>query len=176
MEMNRTSWLILAIATFFLGLITFYFYLANPFPPPPVATSPTINDSEISEPNTPSGWSEINRGEISVKTPFTNIGSYKGKILIQMWGKASPDSTQPPFSPLGWKGRQAPSTFILPGGALFGSVLKASDKISPVGIYNDFNFPVATPVSLGANEEQGENDKWYQDNRGSWNYKVSVPK
>ena len=85
MEMNRTSWLILAIATLFLGLITLYFKLANPLTP--VSTSPTTTESVTGEPNTPSGWRVISRGQINVKDRFADAGSYSGRVLIQVWGK-----------------------------------------------------------------------------------------
>ena len=140
-------------------------------------TTTVVTTPENGEPTTPEGWKEVARSEVNVKKPFTEIGSFSGKILVQMWGKAIIDSTQAPLSPKGEiKNKRADYSFPLPNAALFCSILRANGKIMYVGEENDFTFSEKTAVSLGVNDDQ-PNDRGlgFSDNSGVWYYKISVP-
>lgn len=135
----------------------------------------TSSVSADSEPETPAGWKEVARGQINVKNEFSDIGSSSGKTLIQVWGKATIDSTQNPFTPKGWMGKWAPDFYPLPGAPLFGAILQANGKLLYVGSSNEFDFPANTNLALGPNDEQGKDGLGFQDNVGVWNYKRCVP-
>lgn len=138
-----------------------------------IGNSPETGDSE---PDTPDGWKEVARGKIDVRNQFSDIAVVSGKTLVQMWGKATIDSTQSPFGPQGWVGGpRAADYFPLPNGPLFGTVMKASDKTYFVGNSKEFDFPANTSLQLGPNDSPSGDGLGLQDNNGYWYYKISVP-
>jgi hypothetical protein len=165
--------LLVAILIVGLALVAIGLYSISQ---PTKQTSSTELEVGTVEPKTPAGYREVARGTINVKNQFTEIGSYKGKILIQVWGKATIDSTQEPFTPRGWIGKRALNKFPLPNGPLFGAILKADEQILFVGDSNEFDFPQTTALSLGPNDETDlQNGLGFTDNKGTWKYKVSTP-
>lgn len=166
----------LLVAILIVGLVLVAIGLYSISQPTSKLTNNNSTESELVEPKTPDGYKEVARGEINVKNPFTDIGSFQGKILIQVWGKATIDSTQSPFTPRGWIGKRAANNFPLPNGPLFGAILKADDEILVVGDSNEFDFPQTTALSLGPNDEtELQNGLGFKDNKGTWKYKVSIP-
>jgi hypothetical protein len=122
-------------------------------------------------PNNTSGALSV--GSIPVSKPFTDVGTYSGRIIIVMSGKAKLDSTREDFSPEGWiAGGGAPGFFALPGAKMFSSIARVGGKIVPVGNSIQLDLSVPTRIELGPNEEPGKDGLGYKDNGGTWSYEV----
>lgn len=132
----------------------------------------TTNSDSFEVPN---GWKLVSSGEIPVNKPFTSIGTYKGKILILVSGKARIDSTMEEMSPDGLKGQSAASFFSMPGAPLYSAIGKINGRKVFVGRKQELNLSTSTTVQLGPNDEPGTNGMGYNDNGGSWSYKICKP-
>ncbi len=141
-----------------------------------VAVSDGSSSSSVGEePETPAGWKEIGRGEVDVSKQFTDIGSHSGKVLIQLWGKATIDSTGPQNGPQGQAGTKSHSHYPVPGAPFFSAILKAGEQKTFLGSNAEFNFSQPTQLSIGPNDDGGETGSGFADNNGFWKYKISVP-
>jgi hypothetical protein len=126
-------------------------------------------------PEVPEGWKAVSTGQVDVKEQSTSVGQVSGKVLIQIWGSAVIDSTHGSSGPDGWIGKRAPEFFPLPDANLFAAIAYADGKVLLVGSSKEFNFPAGTNLSLGPNDEAGQDGLGFKDNSGSWQYRICVP-
>ena len=112
-------------------------------------------------------------GAISVTRPFTDVGTYTGKITIRMGGIAKLDSTRENFGPRGWtSGPPAPNFFALSGVPMFSALVKVGNNIQYVGDSITLDLSSPTRIELGPNEEPGQDGLGFKDNGGVWTYEI----
>lgn len=156
--MNRNLWLVLSVTALSLGLVLLYFALAPANP--------------LSEPPTPSNCKELKRGEMMVKIPTNYIGTYKGDIIIQIWGLATINNRLEPMTPKGLANSVADDVYPLRGVNMYAAVLFKGGKVYLVGDSNDFYAIPIENLFLGTNESHRSDDLEFADNQGVWYWKV----
>jgi hypothetical protein len=146
----------------------------NEPPPSPPPTPPAPSGLQAGEAKTPDGWKEVNRGLVPVNEKWTAVGSFKGRVLVIMWGKPTLSPKQGQMSPDGIDEITGPE-YPLPGTRAFCSLAKINGQIVKVGSYKELYFSSDTLLYLGPNDEPGKSGMGFSDNSGSWSYKICVP-
>jgi hypothetical protein len=171
-NVNRRWLLVFCLAL--VGAIVALYFAFKPVPVETVKVATPVPQG-TTEPPTPDGWKELLRGEINVKNPYKDLGVRSGKILIQMWGCAVIDSKKPCLTPEG-DGADAGAGYPYKG-LRYGSILRINGlRIYPIGLSNDFELWGNESIEIGVNDALAVNGLGFEDNKGTWYYKLCVPK
>lgn len=162
---------ILAIGFAFLGVLAIVLFSSFS---KRAKTDPTNADSNRPLLGT-SNPQVVAQGIIDVTKPWTSAGTFKGRIVVIVDGKAILHPAEGPVGPEG-DGKPADNTFPLPGESAFCAVAKFRGHVEKVGAYKELFFDSPTELFLGPNDEFGQqHGPGFSDNSGSWSYKILSP-
>jgi len=115
---------------------------------------------------------KVAEGTIPVGQPWTFVGRFKGRVIVQVEGQAVLNPATGFVGPEG-EGIPAPDSFTLPRASSFCALAKYDGHIEKVGAYRELFFASETDLLLGPNDEIAhKNGNGFADNRGAWSYNV----
>lgn len=116
-------------------------------------------------------WQEVKSGRIPAAQQWTDIGTFEGKIKIQVSGAAVFDPRMSEIRPAGIN-EVAPAGYTLVGANQYGCLINHG-KIEFFGSGRELLLDKQTSISLGGNEDmRGTFGNSFSDNSGAWEYKV----
>ena len=115
---------------------------------------------------------KVLEGVIPVNKPWTFVGTFKGRLAIAVSGEAILSSKIGALGPEGLS-KPASSVYVLPGENVFCALVKYDDRIEKLGKYREFDFKSETDLYFGPNEDPGYEGAGYNDNSGSWSFRIT---